>query len=104
MSRGLRLAGVMTSAAQMSSNISILIGPCLIRNVDDYWHNIFTRKGTAELCFSTYMLKNTGSKCANAQHEFFVVVRNEWTVKALLILPFFWDLIMRKCYICHRNV
>ena len=57
---------VMTLAAQMSSNISILIGPCLIRNVDDYWHNIFTCKGTEELCLSTYMLKNTGSKCACA--------------------------------------
>ena len=51
-SRGLRVAGVMTSAAQMSSNISISIGPCLIRSVDDYWHNIFTYKGTAELCLS----------------------------------------------------
>ena len=53
-------ASLMTLAAQMSSNISILIGSCLLHNVDDYWHNIFTCKGTAELCFSTYMLKNTG--------------------------------------------
>ena len=34
----------MTSAAQMSSNISISIGPCLIRSVDDYWHNIYVQR------------------------------------------------------------